>query len=210
VDHTAIVLSVIGVILSAITIFAIYYGPIKALKIQRELDDQREERNRKVNIFKSLMSNRSTRLTYQYVQALNLIDVEFTGSSDKEKAVREAWKELHDLYSNYKTTPNAEERSTDLNIALLGAMARCLGYDFDKVHLKRGGYYPEFFGRIEAEQHTLRGPPAVRRRETGHRYTARHRRSREYWDGSVRPQHVFPARSDAGDRRQRKKPSAIL
>jgi hypothetical protein len=154
---TTVVLGVIGVILSAITIFAIYYGPIKALKIQRDLDDQREVKNRKLSIFKTLMSNRSTRLTYPYVQALNLIDVEFTAANDGEKAVRDAWKELHDLYSNYKTTPNAEEKSFELSIALLGAMARSLGYDFDKVHLKRGGYYPDFFGRIEAEQHALRG-----------------------------------------------------
>lgn len=150
------VFAVVGTVLSLISIFAIYYGPIAALKTQRKLDDERESKNRKLSIFKSLMSNRVTRLTYPYVQALNLIDVEFTANDENEKAVRVAWKELHDLYSNYKTTPNAEDKSNDLNATLLGAMGKSLGYDFDKVYLKKGGYYPEFFGKVEIEQHTLR------------------------------------------------------
>src|SRR6202521_4115743 len=98
-DRTAVVLGVIGTILSGITIFAIYYGPIKALKIQRTLDAEREERNRKLSIFKTLMSYRVTRLAPPFVQALNLIDVEFTANNEKEKTVREAWKELNDLYA---------------------------------------------------------------------------------------------------------------
>ena len=57
---TGVVLGVVGLVLSAITIFAIYYGPIKALKIQRQLDQEREARNRKLLIFKTLMSNRAT------------------------------------------------------------------------------------------------------------------------------------------------------
>jgi len=155
-DKSAVVLGVIGVILSGITIFAIYYGPIKALKIQRALDAEREERNRKLQLFKTLVSYRVTRLAPAYVQALNLIDVEFTENNEKEKAVREWWKELRDLYDNYKTTANPEEKSADLNADLLAAIGESLGYHFDKVYLKRGGYYPEFLGNVEVEQHTLR------------------------------------------------------
>jgi hypothetical protein len=107
-------LGIVGLLLSAATILAIYYGPIQALKIQRKLDEEREARNRKLYIFKTLMSNRVTRLSPNYVHALNLIDVEFTGNDDREKAVREAWKELLDLFQNYKTTPNALEKSEDL------------------------------------------------------------------------------------------------
>ena len=143
-------------VLSAVTIAAIYYGPISALKIQRKLDDEREARSRKLHIFKTLMSNRATRMSPQYVQSLNLIDVEFTASNDKEKAVRDAWKELLDLFVNFKNTPNASEKADDLNAILLAAMGKSLGYDFDKVHLKKGAYYPEFLGNVEVEQHTLR------------------------------------------------------
>lgn len=41
-DKTAVVLGVIGAILSGAVILAIYYGPIKALKVQRTLDAERE------------------------------------------------------------------------------------------------------------------------------------------------------------------------
>src|SRR5713101_2735656 len=112
-DMTAVVLGILGLILSVLTIFAIYYGPISALKIQRRLDDEREVRSRKVYIFKTLMSNRVTRLSPVYVQAMNLIDVEFTGDNEKEKAVREAWKELNDLFASYKTTPNADDKANE-------------------------------------------------------------------------------------------------
>ncbi len=155
-DSTAVALGVIGIILSGITIFAIYYGPIKALKIQRTLDEERDARSRKVSIFKTLMSYRVTRLAPAFVQALNLIDVEFTANNEKEKAVREAWKELNDLYANYKTTVNAEDKTNDLVAVLLAAMGKCLGYDFDKVYLKKGGYYPEGLFNVEVEQHSLR------------------------------------------------------
>lgn len=154
-DNT-VSLGIVGLFLSAATIFAIYYGPISALKIQRRLDEEREARNRKLYIFKTLMSNRATRVSPLYVQALNLIDVEFTASDEKEKAVRDAWKELNDLYSNYNTTPNALDKSNELNAVLLAAMGKSLGYDFDKVYLKKGAYYPEFLGNVEIEQHALR------------------------------------------------------
>jgi hypothetical protein len=155
-DTSTVVLGVAGIILSAISIFAIYYGPIAALKMQRKLDDEREVRNRKLQIFKTLMSYRVTRLAPPFVQALNLIDVEFTGANEKEKAVRDAWKGLNDLYANYKTTVNAEDKVNELVPALLAAMGKCLGYDFDKVYLKKGGYYPEGLFNVELEQHALR------------------------------------------------------
>jgi hypothetical protein len=148
--------AVIGAVLSVISIFAIYYGPISALRIQRKLDEERDARNRKVSIFKTLMSYRVTRLAPAFVQALNLIDVEFTANNEKEKAVREAWKELNDLYANYKITANADDKANDLVTILLASMSKCLGYDFDKVYLKKGGYYPEFLFNVEIEQHSLR------------------------------------------------------
>ena len=54
---SALWLGVIGLLLSAITIFAIYYGPIAALRIQRKLDDERETRNRKQYIFGSVQES---------------------------------------------------------------------------------------------------------------------------------------------------------
>ena len=132
------------------------YGPISALRIQRELDDQREARNRKLYIFKTLMTYRVTPVNINFVQALNLIDVEFTGSNREEKAVREAWKELLDHFNSYSAVQNPAEKSIELTATLLSAMGKSLNYDFDRVYLKKGAYYPAFALNVEQEQHALR------------------------------------------------------
>jgi hypothetical protein len=147
--------------LNILTILAIVSGPIIALQIQRRLDHGREARNRKMWVFKTLMSFRATYLAPTFVQALNLIDVEFDGNSDKEKAVRSAWKVLLDHYGDIgrATDPNTNallERSTQLRTNLLLTMGRCLDYDFDEVQIKKGSYYPTGLGNVEAEQHAIR------------------------------------------------------
>lgn len=151
-----ITLGVTGLLLSAATIFAIYYGPIAALRIQRNLDDAREARNRKQYIFKTLMTYRATPVNPNFVQALNLIDVEFTADNDGERAVRDAWKELLDHFNNYKQSTNPVEKSRELTAILLSAIGKSLGYKFDKVYLKKGAYYPELAMNVEQEQHALR------------------------------------------------------
>jgi hypothetical protein len=155
-DNAALLLGIIGAVLSTITIFAIYYGPISALRIQRQLDEDREARNRKLQLFKTLMMYRATPLNLNFVQALNLIDVEFTGNGEKEKTVRDAWKELLDHFDHVAAAANPAERSSELMAVLLCAMGKCLGYDFDKVYVKKAAYYPLFAVNVEEEQHTLR------------------------------------------------------
>lgn len=147
----------------SLTILAIVLGPIIALSLQRRLDQQRESRNRKLAIFKTLMSFRATRVAPAFVQALNLIDVEFTGTD--EKRVRDAWKELQDHFAEWGQKQPAQrktddqrdtDKSTDLLAELLVKMGAVLGYEFDKVYIKKAAYYPEGLGNIEAEQHSLR------------------------------------------------------
>ena len=142
-----------------LTIIAIIVGPILALEIQRRLDKGREAKTRKLWVFKTLMSFRATVLSPQFVQALNLIEVEFTANNDREKAVRTAWKVLLDHFGelgNPDTPPNAHEKTATLTTNLLIAMGKCLGYDFDEVQIKKGAYYPMGLGNVEQEQHALR------------------------------------------------------
>jgi hypothetical protein len=155
-DGTSLWLGVVGLLLSAVTIGAIYYGPIAALRIQRRLDDEREARGRKQQIFKTLMTYRATPLNANFVQALNLIDVEFIADNEDERAVRDAWKELLDHFNSYKEAANPLEKSRELTAILLSAIGRSLGYKFDKVYLKKGAYYPAFAVNVEQEQHALR------------------------------------------------------
>jgi len=59
------------------TIFAIYFGPIKAVKITRDNDERREKRRREFEIFSNLMKTRRMVLDPLHVTTLNLVDVEF-------------------------------------------------------------------------------------------------------------------------------------
>ena len=148
-----------AIILSLISTLAIVVGPILALQIQRRLDADREAKNRKLWVFKTLMSNRATSLNPSFVQALNLIDVEFDGDNNEEKAVRNAWKVLLDHFTDLgepDAPKNLAERTPELTTKLLLAMGKCLGYDFDEVHIKKGAYYPQGLGNVEQEQHALR------------------------------------------------------
>jgi uncharacterized protein DUF6680 len=158
-----IALGTATVVVYIITVVAILVAPIIALKVQRQAAQEAEAENRKLWIFKTLMSNRATRWNPVCVQALNMIDIEFTNAS--EKNVRDAWKELLDHYNDWgRKTP--EQRQADdkkdidtasnLLAELLVSMGKGLGYDFDKVYVKKAWYFPEALGNIEQEQHTLR------------------------------------------------------
>jgi len=79
-----------------IMIFAVFLGPIFAVRIQNYIETKRESRNRKLYIFHTLMSTRATTLSQNHVTALNMIDIAFY--SDKE--VIDAWKIYYDHLSN--------------------------------------------------------------------------------------------------------------
>ncbi len=139
-----------------LTMLAILIGPIAALGIQRWSDNRREGTQRKLWIFKTLMMNRATRLAPTYVQALNLIDVEFKSEGKDDKRVRTAWKILLDHLASDQTIAGAGDRGNELTANLLSAMGQRLGYDFDEVYIKKNAYYPVGLGNIEQEQHQLR------------------------------------------------------
>lgn len=143
-------------IIAALTVIATIVSPIIALRVQRSADEEKEKRQRKLSIYKTLMTNRATRLSPVYVQALNMIDIEFTGSNNEEKAVRNAWRELLDLFGSYNTTQNAFDKVTDLTAVLLEVMGKCLGYEYDRVTIKKGAYIPEMHVDLEKDQIELR------------------------------------------------------
>jgi uncharacterized protein DUF6680 len=81
-----------------------------------------------------------------HVQALNMIDIEFYGGrTTEDRAVVDAWKIYLD-HLNHKYDDRQldawVEKGTDLFTELLFAMSKALGLKFDKVHLKRGVYFP--------------------------------------------------------------------
>jgi len=149
------------IIFNILTIFAVISGPIIALQLQKTLEGRREIKQRKLWIFRAIMSNRASILNASYVQALNLIDIDFSSNSKNDKAVRIAWKVLLDHLSNMPSENEAaidaaNERSIDLRVALMKTMANALGYEFDEVQIKKGSYLPTGHSQIENELNLLR------------------------------------------------------
>jgi hypothetical protein len=148
--------------LSAVAIvIATVMGPILAVQAQKYLERHRDQKRAKDTIFRVLMATRASRLTPEHVQALNGIELAFYGGAEKEKKVREAWKAYHNHLNDKSYQPDRTAewivRQVDLFIDLLHEMAVCLGYDFDKTHLKSSWYSPEAHGTIEQELNVIRG-----------------------------------------------------
>jgi hypothetical protein len=134
-------------------IAAVLLAPLIAVQVQKWLEGWREKKERKKQIFTTLMATRATRIDPSHVTALNMIDLEF-----KETSVLEKWREYIDCLAEapeIPTTDSSEEiqqayksdlknwnvRHDDKFIDLLYEMSRVLKYKFDKVHLKKS---PEF------------------------------------------------------------------
>lgn len=138
-------------------ILAVLLGPIIAVQLTRYLDNKKEERTRKLEVFKTLMATRAYTISWDHVVALNRIDLEFDKDNKKEKAVIEAWKAYLDLLGDKEMPPEQwAVKRIDLLVELLHKMAQVLDYDFDKTHIKNSSYSPMAHGNIEEEQKAIR------------------------------------------------------
>lgn len=126
---------------SVITIVAIMVGPIAAVWYTRKLDREREQRDRKLVIFRALMGTRGGRLSGDHVTALNLVMVEFYNHADVTDAYRQY---INHLYRDPpENEPNFWEEREDLFTNLLKVMGKTLGYNFDGRELGRLRYTPK-------------------------------------------------------------------
>jgi hypothetical protein len=139
-----------------IEIAAIFLGPIVALLLQGQLDKWRQIRKEKMNLYATLMRLRAVRLTPEYVNALNMIDVIFRKKNNSERKIREKWLTLMDHYYKDTNAKDWDERATDLTIDLLDAMGKSLGYEFEPSHIKRNAYSPRLQAIQFNEQEELR------------------------------------------------------
>lgn len=152
-----------------IIVVATLMGPILAVQAQKWIESIREKQGRKIRVFTQLMATRAARLSAEHVQALNMIDLVFYGGfifgfhhrTRKEQVILDAWREYHDNLSEGAEFSEAQQqahyaRREDLFINLLYAIAKDVGYKFDRVQLKRGAYTPIAHEEIEDEQRALR------------------------------------------------------
>jgi hypothetical protein len=140
-------------------VIATILGPVLAVQAQKMIERWRSKQDRRFDVFSKLMTTRATLLSPQHVEALNRIDLEFYGDK-KYKKVIDAWKAYHD-HLNQNTTGEAnnaiwENTRNELLVDLLYEMGESLGYEFNKVHIKRAAYFPKGHGDIEQDQTLIR------------------------------------------------------
>lgn len=133
-------------------------GPVLAVQAQKFIERASEARRRKSWIFHTLMTTRATRLSVDHVAALNSIDLTFTGRRGRK--VVDAWR----LYADALNEPVGDseaaqtawhDRRESLFTELMHELSKALGYDFNRVQLRRGIYYPRGLGDLEEAQRRL-------------------------------------------------------
>lgn len=140
-----------------IMITAVLAGPVVAVQITEFLRNLKDSRDRKVHIFRNLMSTRSAQLAPMHVEALNLVDLEFHSQKRQDKRVLDAGRLYMDhLRDRVYPQETWGVRKTELLVELLYEMSESLGYGFDKVQIKAGSYFPAGYEDIENERNEIR------------------------------------------------------
>ncbi len=133
--------------------FATLAGPVLAVLITRYVDDSRRVRERRLDVFRSLMTTRRAILAPDRVRALNLVEIEFYGV----KPVEDAHQQVMAHINAPRPLPAGwDDRQRKLMTKLLSEMAKVLGYDLQQLDVLEGGYYPQGIADIELEQQAAR------------------------------------------------------
>jgi hypothetical protein len=141
------------ILLGLAVVFATFAGPVFAVLVTRRIDDSRRVRDRRLDVFRSLMATRRAYLAADKVRALNLVEIEFYGVSAVEDAHREVMKHIN---TPQPLPEGWSDRQRKLLTKLLSEMAKVLGYEIQQLDVLDGGYYPQGFADIELEQQALR------------------------------------------------------
>ena len=137
------------------TVGAMILGPVAAIFIAWCLEKRRDQRERRMNIFRTLMRTRtgSARLSADHVAALNLVQVEFRNDS----GVQAAWKEYFEILCRLGQGQHLEPLAMEKSLTkLLQPMSRTLGYKIEGLEIFEGGYTPQYWETIETQQRAIR------------------------------------------------------
>ena len=149
----------INTLVLIVTLFAIYIGPIRAVKKTRDDDVSREKTRRQIEIFSNLMKTRRVTLDPLHVMSLNMIEVEFHGNEPIKIAYRAYIENL------MRQIPESQDDSVqsafrrdrdDVFFNLLHAIGQHLNFSFDKRDLEKFSYVPQGWHNIEFEQQNFR------------------------------------------------------
>jgi hypothetical protein len=145
----------------AALIGATLIAPVLAVQVQKYLERWRAENERRNNVFKTLMSTRTTRLAPAHVSALNLINIEFSGKKTRFRKVRSAWKAYFTHLGDPVPSEEAHKpvffaKREELFTDMLYEMGAALDYDFDKTEISKEVYGTIYHKNLEEDQELLR------------------------------------------------------
>ena len=125
---------------------------------RKKIDNHNAGKQRKFDIFKTLLATRADTLSLEHVKALNSIDLEFYGESD----ICSSW----ELYRKHLNSPakgiqkGVQEiwlkKRLELFTNLLACMSKYFDYNFDKALLESGAYSPMAHGLVNEQQEIIR------------------------------------------------------
>lgn len=131
----------IGILL--LTAWAVYYGPIRAVKVARQEETKAALVRQKSEIFASLMKTRRFQLDAEHVSALNLIQVYFGDTPSVVTAYKEYIRLLYRRSIPGVMDASLWKERDDAFIDLVFEIAKSLGYSQDKKEISELAYSPE-------------------------------------------------------------------
>ena len=146
-------------IVAILTILAIYYGPIAAVRITRSNDEDQAKKKRQFDVFHSLMKTRRFTLSADHVMALNLVQIEFYEHTRIDAAYRAYIGLLSVNPPSFNSDVDRDvfyQNREDAMYNLLYEIAEELGYRYDKRDLQRLAYGPKGWHDDETQQRALR------------------------------------------------------
>lgn len=138
-------------------LLATFVGPIAAVIVTRWVDARRDEYQRRLSIFRTLMATRAVGLNPERVAALNMIQIDFVG----HEKVLSAWHELLRHYGTPVPTGDIEGQNYDrerqrFSTVLLSEMAKVLKLKIEQMDILDRVYYPSGLVQIEKDQEIVR------------------------------------------------------
>lgn len=145
--------------ISIATIVAVFLGPIFAVIATRIVDNRREVRTRKMDIFRTLMRTRKMPIHFEHVGALNLVEIEFA----RDGHVITAWKAyLHALGealppANDSVAHDAIRKKRDaLLTKLIHEIAKVMHFHVEQLDILEGNYLPQGWNDDDWSQKQVR------------------------------------------------------
>lgn len=126
--------------LDGITLFMLIFGPVSAVCLRMHLMKKRDARNRKWELFRILMRDRSQVPTSSsdYLGALNLIEAEFNNETEIINALTTLNSHIRKHPKSKSASRRYEDKIVDLNMSLIDEIAKSLEVKLVKKEIYRG------------------------------------------------------------------------